>query len=368
MANYVFIGTLVATLSLTISSCGGSSHTAAQPPLPPMRTCLVLSVGADKGIAHLGAIAAVKQLGIPIQCVVGNSMGALVGSLYVTAPTIDTAQRYREFMGSYVATTKSEAQDNALAGGLLGIELGVKAAPDGYTFILIASSYSVNPSIFKLKFDPLADITPVAQISQGPMVLLANPKLGVKTVKQLIERANANPGEITFASAGLGSVTHMAGEYFASVAKIKMTHVPYKGTAPALTDTISGQTNIFFSSPASALAHVEAGKLVALGVTTTKRASGATFSKVPTIAEAGVPGYEAVLWHGLIAPKGVPKAIVDRVNKEVVAALKNKEAVEKLETDGVAPAGGTPEQFAALIKKDIGLWKNVVTDGNIKVE
>ena len=280
-----------------------------------------------------------------------------------------------DFIGRFIAEklTKSLGQtvlvDNRPgAGGLLGIELGVKAAPDGYTFILIASSYSVNPSIFKLKFDPLADITPVAQISQGPMVLLANPKLGVKTVKQLIERANANPGEITFASAGLGSVTHMAGEYFASVAKIKMTHVPYKGTAPALTDTISGQTNIFFSSPASALAHVEAGKLVALGVTTTKRASGATFSKVPTIAEAGVPGYEAVLWHGLIAPKGVPKAIVDRVNKEVVAALKNKEAVEKLETDGVAPAGGTPEQFAALIKKDIGLWKNVVTDGNIKVE
>ena len=160
----------------------------------------------------------------------------------------------------------------------------------------------------------------------------------------------------------------MAGEYFASAAKIKMTHVPYKGTAPALTDTIAGQTNIFFSSPASALAHVEAGKLVALGVTTTKRAPGATFGKVPTIAEAGVPGYEAVLWHGLIAPKGVPKPIVDRINKEVAAALKNKDAVDKLETDGVAPASGSADQFAALIKKDIALWKKVVTDGNIKVD
>ncbi len=280
-----------------------------------------------------------------------------------------------DFIGRFIADklTKSLGQtvlvDNRPgAGGLLGIELGVKAPADGYTFILIASSYAVNPSIFKLKFDPITDITPVAQISQGPMVLLANPKLGVKTVKELIERAKAKPGEITFASAGLGSVTHMAGEYFASTAKIKMTHVPYKGTAPALTDTISGQTNVFFSSPASAHAHVDAGKLVALGVTTSKRATGATFSKVPTIAEAGLPGYEAVLWHGLIAPKGVPKAIVDRINKEVAAALANKEAVEKLETDGVAPAGGSADQFAALIKKDIALWKKVVTDGNIKVE
>ena len=254
------------------------------------------------------------------------------------------------------------------AGGLLGIELGVKAPPDGYTFILVASSYSVNPSIFKLKFDPIADITPVIQISQGPMVLLANPGLKIKTVAELLARAKAQPGDITFASAGLGSVTHMAGEYFASAAKVKLTHVPYKGTSPALTDTIAGQTNVFFSSPASALSHVESGKLVALGVTTLKRATGATYAKVPTIAESGVPGYEAVLWHGLIAPKGVPKAIVERINKEISGALKNKEAIEKLETDGVAPAGGTADQFAALIKKDIALWSKVVKDGNIKVE
>ena len=280
-----------------------------------------------------------------------------------------------DFIGRFIAERLTKALGQTVlvdnrpgAGGLLGIELGVKAPADGHTFILVASSYSVNPSVFKLKFDPITDITPVSQISQGPMVLLANPKLGIKSVKELIERARAKPGDITFASAGLGSVTHMAGEYFASAAKIKLIHVPYKGTAPALTDTIAGQTNIFFSSPAAAHAHVDAGKLVALGVTSSKRASGATFSKVPTIAEAGLPGYEAILWHGLIAPKGVPKAIVDRISKEVAAALQNPEAVQKLETDGVAPVGGTPEQFAALIKSDIALWKKVVTDGNIKVE
>ena len=280
-----------------------------------------------------------------------------------------------DFIARFVADklTKSLGQpvlvDNRPgAGGLLGIELGIKAPADGYTFILVASSYAVNPSIFKLKFDPIADITPVIQISQGPMVLLVNPSLKIKTLAELLARAKAKPGDITFASAGVGSVTHMAGEYFASMAKVKMTHVPYKGTSPALTDTIAGQTNIFFSSPASALSHVESGKLVALGVTTLKRAPGATYAKVPTIAEAGLPGYEAVLWHGLIGPKGVPKPVVERINKEITAALNNKDAIDKLETDGVAPAGGSADQFAALIKKDIALWSKVVKDGNVKVE
>ena len=280
-----------------------------------------------------------------------------------------------DFIARFIADklTKSLGQpvlvDNRPgAGGLLGIDLGVKAPADGYTFILVASSYAVNPSIFKLKFDPITDITPVIQISQGPMVLLANPGLKINTVAELLARAKAKPGDITFASAGLGSVTHMAGEYFASMSKVKMTHVPYKGTSPALTDTIAGQTNVFFSSPASALSHIESGKLVALGVTTLKRAPGAAYAKVPTIAEAGLPGYEAVLWHGLIGPKGVPKPMVERINKEIAAALANKDAIEKLETDGVVPAGGSADQFAALIKKDIALWSKVVKDGNIKVE
>ena len=310
------------------------------------------------GLSALGAHAQPAYPSQPIKIVVPFAPGG--GSDFIARFIADKISRP---LGQTVLVDNRPG-----AGGLLGIELGVKAPADGYTFILVASSYAVNPSIFKLKFDPVGDITPIAQISQGPMVLVANPGIKIKTVNELLERARAKPGDITFASAGLGSVTHMAGEYFASVAKIKMTHVPYKGTSPALTDTIAGQTNIFFSSPASALAHIESGKLLALGVTGSKRAPGATFSKVPTIAEAGLPGYEAVLWHGLIAPRGLPKPIVDRINKAVVAALGDKEAVEKLETDGVSPAGGTPDQFAALIKKDIALWRKVIQDGNIKVE
>lgn len=317
-----------------------------------------LALAAVTGAAPLTSYAQAAYPSQPIKIIVPFAPGG--GSDFIAR---FIAEKLSKSLGQSVLVDNRPG-----AGGLLGIDLGVKAPADGYTFILVASSYTVNPAIFKLKFDPINDITPVAQLSQGPMVLLANPKLGIKSVKELIERARAKPGDITFASAGLGSVTHMAGEYFASAAKIKLTHVPYKGTAPALTDTIAGQTNIFFSSPAAAHAHVDSGKLVALGVTTATPASGATFSKVPTIAEAGIPGYEAVLWHGLIAPKGVPRAIVERINREVAVALKNPEAVQKLETDGVVPAPGTPEQFAALIKSDIALWKKVVVDGGIKVE
>lgn len=317
-----------------------------------------LALAAVTGAAPLTSYAQAAYPSQPIKIIVPFAPGG--GSDFIAR---FIAEKLSKSLGQSVLVDNRPG-----AGGLLGIDLGVKAPADGYTLILVASSYTVNPAIFKLKFDPINDITPVAQLSQGPMVLLANPKLGIKSVKELIERARAKPGDITFASAGLGSVTHMAGEYFASAAKIKLTHVPYKGTAPALTDTIAGQTNIFFSSPAAAHAHVDSGKLVALGVTTATPASGATFSKVPTIAEAGIPGYEAVLWHGLIAPKGVPRAIVERINREVAVALKNPEAVQKLETDGVVPAPGTPEQFAALIKSDIALWKKVVVDGGIKVE
>jgi tripartite-type tricarboxylate transporter receptor subunit TctC len=158
----------------------------------------------------------------------------------------------------------------------------------------------------------------------------------------------------------------MATEYFDSMAKIKMNHVPYKGTGPALTDTISGQTQVLFSSTATALPHVKSGRLRAIGVTTSKRIPA--LPEVPTVAESGLPGYEVVLWHGLIGPKGLPKAVVDRINSDVNKSLHQKETADKLESDGVAPAGGTPEQFAAQIKKEIGVWKKVAADAGVKAE
>jgi len=271
------------------------------------------------------------------------------------------AQRLTDSLGKQVIVENKPG-----AGGVLGIQEGIKAAPDGYTLTLIASSYTVNPSIYKLSFDPVADITPIIQISAGPLLAVVKPSLPVKSTKDLIAAAKAKPGQINFASSGQGSVIHLATEMFASMAGVKMNHIPYKGTGPALTDTLGGQVDVFFSSTATAMPHVQSGKLRALAVTTAKRIPA--LPDVPTIAESGVPGYDVVLWHGLIGPKGLPKPIVDRINADVTKALKLKETATQLQNDGVAPAGGTPEQFAAQIKKEIGVWRKVAADAGVKQE
>ncbi|MEA3192996.1 MAG: hypothetical protein QOD26_1329 [Betaproteobacteria bacterium] len=252
------------------------------------------------------------------------------------------------------------------AGGMLGIEQGVKSPADGYTLTLIASSYTVNPSIYKFTFDPVNDITPIIQLSQGPLLIVVRPSLPVKTTQELVALAKAKPGQVNFASSGQGSVIHMATELFQSMAGVKMNHIPYKGTGPALTDTIGGQTDVFFSSTATAVPHVQSGKLRAVAVTTLKRIPA--LPNVPTVNESGVKGYDVVLWHGLIGPKGLPRPIVDRINAEAGKALKIKETADQLQNDGVAPAGGTPEQFLAQIKKEIGVWRKVAADAGVKAE
>jgi tripartite-type tricarboxylate transporter receptor subunit TctC len=314
---------------------------------------------------------------------------ALAAAAMLAAPSVILAQQYptkpvriivpfapgggSDFIARFMAQRLTTAfgtqvivENKPGAGGVLGIEAGVKSAPDGYTLTLIASSYTVNPSVYKINFDPVTDITPIIQMSQGPLLVVANPKFPVKTVKELIALAKSKPGDVTFASAGQGSVIHLASELFASMAGIKMNHIPYKGTGPALTDTIAGQTNIFFSSTANAMPHVKSGRLKAIAVTTAKRIPA--LPEVPSVAESGVPGYEVTLWHGLIGPKGLPRAIVDRINSEVTKALTLKETAEQLQSDGVAPAGGTPEQFAARIKNEIGVWRKVVADAGVKPE
>jgi tripartite-type tricarboxylate transporter receptor subunit TctC len=278
-----------------------------------------------------------------------------------------------DFIGRFIAQRLSVALGQTVlvdnrpgAGSLLGVEIASKAKPDGYTLALVATSYTVLPSLYKMSFDPINDITPVIQISQGPMLLVANPNIPAKTVKELIDYAKKKPGGLNYASAGQGSITHVAGELFAMKAGVKMTHVPYKGTGPALTDTISGTADIFFTSTATALQHVKGGKLRAIAVTTTKRLPA--LPDVPTIAESGLPGYEAVLWHGLIGPKGMPSDVVERINAEVAKALKLKETSETLESDGVAPAGGTPAQFGAQLKRDVEDWGKVVKAAGITAQ
>lgn len=252
------------------------------------------------------------------------------------------------------------------AGGNLGAEAGVKSAPDGYTLTLIASSYTVNPSVYKLKFDPVADITPIVQISQGPLILCANPKVAATTVKELVALAKKDPGKVNFASSGTGGIAHAAGELFSQRAGIKLTHVPYKGTAPAMNDTMAGNTELYFSSAATAIPQIQAGKLRALAVTTSRRVPA--LPDVPTVQEAGVENYSVTLWHGLIAPKGVAPEIVAKINATVNKVLQLKETEEKLQSDGVSPSGGTAAQFGATIKSEVELWKQLSSQVNLKSE
>jgi len=252
------------------------------------------------------------------------------------------------------------------AGGLLGIEAGLKSPPDGYTLLMVSSSYSVNPAFHKLAFDPVRDITAIIQISQGPDMIVVNPALGVKSLQELIELARQKPGAITFASAGLGSLTHVAAEMLCTMTGTKMTHVPYKGTGPALADTVAGHTDLFVSAPSALLPYVKSGRLRALAVTTRTRFPA--LPDVPTVEESGLPGFEAVLWHGLIGPKALPREIVERLHDEVNRLLRKQETVEHLRNDASTPAGGRPEAFLAQIEKEIGSWRKVVAEAGIKAE
>ena len=252
------------------------------------------------------------------------------------------------------------------AGGIVGTEAGVRAAPDGYTFTLMGSSYTVNPAFYKLSFDPINDITPIAQTSQGPFVVTVNPSLPAKNVKELIALAKAKPGQLSYASSGAGSITHLSTELFLGMAGIKLVHVPYKGTGPALIDTVGGQVAMFFGDAPPTLPHVKAGKLRGIAVTTRERIAAAP--DIPTLHEAGVPGYEVLLWQGMIGPKGLPSAIVTKVHGEIVRAFNSKEMVARFVNDGISPSNATPEQFGARIRSELEVWRKVVQQTGIKIE
>ena len=271
------------------------------------------------------------------------------------------AQKLTEKLGAQVIVENKPG-----AGGNLGAELAVKSPADGYTLLLVAGSYTVNPSLYKLSFDPVNDITPIIQLSQGPFIVTVHPSVNAKTLKELMDLVRAQPDKLSYASAGSGSVTHLASALFLDMAKLKIVHIPYKGTGPALNDAIAGNVQVLFGSPSTTIPHVKSGRLRALAVTTTTLVGAAP--ELPTVAESGLPGYEVVLWHGLVGPKNLPRAIVDRINTEANQILKVKELDTLLATDGVAPAGGTPEQFTATIKSDIERWRKVVQQAGVKVD
>ena len=291
----------------------------------------------------------------PVKIIVGAAPG---GGADIIARV--TAQRLSLAMGQQFIVDNKPG-----AGGSIAFSAGINSPPDGYTLTLISVGYAVNPSLYRVKFDPVNDITPITQIAQGALVLVVNPSLPAKTTQDLIALAKSRPGKLNYAS-GAGTNSHLVTELFASMAGIKMNHIPYKGGGPALTDTIAGQTDLAFLTVAAALPHIKSGRLRALAVTTPKRQ--ATLPDTPTVAESGVPGYEAVQWFALIGPKGLPAPIVARINGEVSKLLELKETARHLQEEGMSPAGSTPEQLFAMIKREIQIWQKVVTDVGIKLQ
>jgi len=259
-------------------------------------------------------------------------------------------------------------EDRGGGGGIIATELVKNADPDGYTLLLGQSGpISINPGIYaKLSYDPEKDFAPIAMTTSYPYILVVNPSLGVKTVAELVTLAKSKPGELNYGTAGVGVSNHLVTELFDSRAGIKMTHIPYRGTSLAVADLIAGQVQVVFADPVSALAHVRAGTLIALAVTSKDRSPVAP--DVPTIAESGYPGFDAIAWHGIMAPAKTPPAILQKLNAEIVKGLKNPETIKLIEQQAMQIVGSSPEAFAGFIKQDIAVWKEVARQANVEVK
>lgn len=253
------------------------------------------------------------------------------------------------------------------ATGIIGTDLVAKSPPDGYTLALVASSHAINPSMVKkLPFDTIKSFEPVALTHVVPLMLVVSPSLPVKSVKELIAYGKANPGKLSFASSGSGGAPHFSGELFKSMAGIDMIHIPYKGSTLAHPDLTSGRVSLMFDTVAAIGPQVKGGKVRPLAVTTAKRSS--TEPQVPTMAEAGMAGYETSTWGGVLAPAGTPKAVVDKLNAQINKALAAPDVRERLQNAGIEPAGGTPAQFAGFLQVEMGKWAKVAKDAGIQPE
>jgi tripartite-type tricarboxylate transporter receptor subunit TctC len=293
----------------------------------------------------------------PVRLIVPQSAG---GSTDVIARVV--AQKMAEGLGQTVIVDNRPG-----AGSLNGIEMVVHAAPDGHTVLAVAASFTINPAIHsKLPFDPIRDFTPVTQLATLPHILIVHPSVPVHSVKELIALAKSKPGQLNYASSGIATSTHMAAELFMFMTGTRMVNIPYKGGAPAMTAMLGGQCQLNFATISTAIPHVRSGKLRALAVTSAKRSVAAP--EYPTIAEAGVPGYDHSSWVGLLAPARVPQAVVSRLNAEAVKATHTQEVRAVLLRDGLEATGTSPSEYAALIKMEVAKWIKVAKAANIKAE
>ena len=250
------------------------------------------------------------------------------------------------------------------AGSLVGTEIGAKAAPDGYTLLLVNISMAFNPALYrKLPYDTLHDFVPISLVADQPNILVTHPSLPARSFSEFVALARSQPGKLTYGSGGIGSGTHLATELLIMTLKIELVHVPYKGVGPVLTALLGNEISASLSTFASALPHVKSGRLRAFGVTSAKRAS--TLPEVPTIAEAGVPGYEYSTWYGLLAPAGTPRAIVEKLNQATVGVLNSPKTREQYVSQGLTPTPSTPAEFSAYLRSETEKWTKVIKAANI---
>lgn len=293
----------------------------------------------------------------PVRLIVPFAPG---GSTDIVARTV--AARLAEQWGQSVVV------DNRAGGGtVIGTELVAKSPPDGYTFLVVPAPFTINPSLLaKLPYDALADFTPVTLINTTPLVVVVNPSVPARTVRELIALARANPGKLNFGSSGTGGSNHLAGELFNAMAGVRMVHVPYKGNAPALTDLAGGHVDVVFNGLTSAITLIKAGRIRALAITSARRSD--VLPDLPTVDEAGLRGFEAGAWNGLAGPARTPAEIVRRVQADVARTLASPELRERLRAEGSDPVGSSPEEFAKFIREEIDKWAKVVKFAKVRPE
>lgn len=319
--------------------------------------CCIFVTGANAHAAGFYTVADTTLLSYPtkpIRFIVPFAPGGgtdIIGRI--------VAQLLHEELGQLVVV-----DNRAGAGSSVGTEIVAKAPPDGYTLLLGNISLAFNPALYrKLSYDALTDLAPVTLVAVQPNIVVIFPGLAATTVGEFAALARAKPGQITYASAGVGAGTHLAGVMLEQILKIKLLHVPYKGTGPALTDVIGGQVHMMVSTFASALPHVKSGRLRALGVTSAKRSSATP--DVPTLMEAGVPGYDYSTWYGLLVPARTPRPIIDQLHRATLKALAQADARHKLEAQGVETITDTPAEFGAYLKSETAKWTGVVRAAGI---
>ncbi|MET1113366.1 MAG: tripartite tricarboxylate transporter substrate binding protein [Comamonas sp.] len=327
---------------------------------PPSRRRAIALTGA--ALCTLAALCAPAQAASdfpnkPIKLVVPYPPG---GPTDIVARVV--AQKLSERLGQTVVI-----ENRPGAGGNLGAESVARSPADGYTLVVATTAHAINPSLFaKLNYSITKDLAPISQLTAGPLVIVATPGLAANNVKELIALAKTKSGGLNYASSGNGQSTHLSAELFSAMAGVKMNHIPYKGSAPALTDVMSAQADVMFDTMLSAMPFVKGGKLKAIAVTSAQRSPSAP--EIPTVAESDLPGYEAIAWNGLMAPAGTPKDVIDKLNAELRKVLEAPDVKQRFDAQGFAAQWNTPANFSGFVQSEVEKWAKVAKASGAKLD